>query len=88
MYITKSREKYIAFLNSHPEVNGKEFTIRYHKDEFSLDRLTEVKQREYIFRRTVIGPQKDDFSVSHEPKVKAVNLYGSSERVWRFFGSN
>lgn len=78
LYITKSRDQYISFLNSHPEVNGKEFTITYHKDEFSLDRLTEVKQREYRFRRTVIGPQKDDFEVFlHEPKAKAVSLYGS-----------
>ncbi|MBP9691188.1 DNA replication and repair protein RecF [Candidatus Woesebacteria bacterium] len=77
-YITHARQQYIAFLNSHPEVNGKEFTITYHKDEFSQSRLIEAQTREYRFRRTLIGPQKDDFEVFlHEPKVKEVSLYGS-----------
>ena len=77
-YISKKRASYIEYLNTHPSVNGKNFSITYEQNLFSPDRLNEVKKREYRLRRTLIGPQKDDFVFSlQSPQKKNVGLYGS-----------
>lgn len=77
-YISKKRTAYVEYLNTHPSVNGKQFSLTYVRDVFSQDRLNEVKKREYRLRRTLIGPQKDDFVFNlHAPQEKNVSLYGS-----------
>ncbi len=77
-YISKKRASYIEYLNNHPSVNGKKFSITYSQDLFSQKRLNEVKNREYRLRRTLIGPQKDDFIFNlYSPSEKNVSLYGS-----------
>ncbi len=77
-YISKKRASYIEYLNAHPSVNGKNFSVVYSQDFFSQDRLNEVKKREYRLRRTLIGPQKDDYVFNlHAPQDKNVSLYGS-----------
>ena len=60
-YITEARTAYMGFLAEHTEVDGKTFTVEYVKNIFSLDRLEEKKQLELKIRKTLIGPQKDDF---------------------------
>ena len=77
-YISQERDEYINYLNHHPAVNGKKFSVTYEQDLFSEERLNEIKKREYRFRKTLIGPQKDDFTFNlHVPQEKNVNLYGS-----------
>lgn len=77
-YITKTREKYMQYLNEHPYVDGKEFSITYLKDEFNEDRMRLVYQQEKRMRRTVIGPQKDEFKITLKgEREKDVHLYGS-----------
>lgn len=77
-YISKKRHSYIEYLNNHPSINGKKFSITYLQDLFSQKRLNEVKNREYRLRRTLIGPQKDDFIFNlYSPSEKNVSLYGS-----------
>ncbi len=77
-YISKKRKEYIEYLNSHPSINGKNFSIDYLQDEFTLERLEKIKQREYRLRRTLIGPQKDDFIFNLDaPQEKNVSLFGS-----------
>lgn len=77
-YITKTREQYIDYLNKNPHVDGKEFAIQYMKDEFSEDRMRLVFQQEKRMRRTVIGPQKDEFLITlKNDREKNVHLYGS-----------
>ncbi|MDA1316790.1 MAG: DNA replication and repair protein RecF [bacterium] len=77
-YITKKREDYIAFLNKHQAVDGRSFTIIYHKNECTHDLLERCFNKEQIIRKTFIGPQKDDFEVWQElPLKKNIHLYGS-----------
>lgn len=77
-YITSKRKEYCSFLNDHQSVNGKKFSIIFHADEFTKERLAHVRAREYRLRRTIIGPQKDDYEIIlHEPVEKNVSLYGS-----------
>lgn len=79
-YITKKREEYTNFLNSHYELDGKTFTVEYSKNEFTHERLKEKKELELRIRRTLIGPQKDDWVVYLKNKTlekKNIQKYGS-----------
>lgn len=80
VYLTAQRESYTKFLNNHPRLDGREFSIIYHKNEFTAARLAEKKELELRIRRTLIGPQKDDWTVvlKDEKGVdKNIQRYGS-----------
>jgi len=74
-YITAKRLGYIDFLNSHPDLENKHFRIEYLKNEISKQRFDEVFEKELLLRRTLIGPQKDDFKIYL--KDKDLHSYGS-----------
>lgn len=77
-YITQQREKYVAYLNEHNTVDHKVFKIEYLKNAFTKARLAEVFVEERRWRKTIIGPQKDDFAITVENEVsKNVHHYGS-----------
>jgi DNA replication and repair protein RecF len=63
-YITSIRQEYTAFLNKKPNLSHKSFSIKYVKSELTQSRLDEEFDRQMRARRTLIGPQKDDFIVS------------------------
>lgn len=79
-YITEKRNIYTQFLNSHRELDGRDFSIEYIKNEFSQKRLVEKKELELRIRRTLIGPQKDDWVLSLKninSARKNIQKYGS-----------
>ena len=79
-YITEKRKNYTQFLNAHTVLDGREFTIEYLPNEFTQDRLREKKELELRIRRTLIGPQKDDWTIflKNEKNVgKNIQKYGS-----------
>ncbi len=77
-YITKKREEYMQYLNENPTVDGKEFAIEYIKNEFNEARMRKAFEQEKRMRRTVIGPQKDEFIITlNNEREKNVHLYGS-----------
>lgn len=63
VYITKRREEYINYLNNHASLNSKRFKVKYVKNVVTKERFDEVFEEERRYRRTVIGPQKDDFQI-------------------------
>lgn len=63
VYLTKKRAEYVDFLNNHPKIDSKEFKIKYLKNELNQIRLAEYFDLEKRIRRTMIGPQKDDFAI-------------------------
>lgn len=79
-YITQKREEYVHFLNGNSELDGRDFSIEYIKNEFTFERLNEKKELELRIRRTLIGPQKDDWIIylknKNSPK-KNIQKYGS-----------
>ena len=79
-YITKKRDEYTHFLNNHSKLDGRDFSIEYGKNEFNQERLREKKELELRIRRTLIGPQKDDWIIylknKHIPQ-KNIQKYGS-----------
>lgn len=77
-YVTKKRGEYVTFLNANPAIDSKHFKIIHLKNEFTLDRIDAVKRVELATRRTMIGPQKDDFQIE---------LVGESSKNMHKFGS-
>jgi len=79
IYIQKKREEYVCFLLEHKFIDNRSFEIGYVKNEFSEARLEEKFDLETKVRRTLIGPQKDDFIVRMvtEKEKKSMHVYGS-----------
>jgi len=79
-YITNKRKEYSQFLSLHPHLDGKDFSIEYCANEFTFERLKEKKELELRVRKTLIGPQKDDWIISLKNKntnSKNIQKYGS-----------
>lgn len=78
-YITAKRQEYLDFLNNHTKIDNREFQIEYVKNEFTKERLAEKYDLEQRVRKTMIGPQKDDFHVYQVRGEEKKNLqhYGS-----------
>ncbi len=79
-YIASKRREYSQFLNNHPKLDGREFTVEYVHNEFTQERLKEKKELELRIRRTLIGPQKDDWIIRLKNKntdPKNIQKYGS-----------
>ena len=74
-YITKRRSAYIEYLNQNQKLDAKEFSIQYVKNEFSRERLKDYFDEEKKWRKTLIGPQKDEFQIYM--KEKNIHHYGS-----------
>lgn len=62
-FITSSRKEYIDFMNEQDAFAGKNLTIQYVPNTLTVVKLQEKFPTESAARRTLIGPQKDDFSV-------------------------
>lgn len=77
-YITQKRQEYVSFLNNHPHIENKRFEIQYLANEFTFDRLIASHEEEKRWRKTQIGPQKDDFVIFLYDDLKEnVQLFGS-----------
>ena len=70
VYITKKRQDYISFLNKNNSVDSKEFYVEYVKNELTQKKLEELFEKEIRYKRTLIGPQKDDFIIYQKKKGK------------------
>lgn len=77
--ITRNRREYIEFLNKHSRIDNKEFRVEYVSNELTAKRLEEVFERERVYRKTFIGPQKDDFRIflKGEKFEKDLHCFGS-----------
>ncbi|MFA9289043.1 MAG: DNA replication/repair protein RecF [Weeksellaceae bacterium] len=77
-YVTRRRRDFVDYLNAHPEMQTKRFTLKYEANEFSHEKLKRVHSQERMLRRTIIGPQKDDFTIFLDTGAnKDIHLYGS-----------
>jgi len=79
-YLTTKRKDYLDFLNCYQTVDGKTFKVDYLKNEFSQKRLKESFSLERKMKRTVIGPQKDDFQLFLKEKDSWRNIHRFGSR--------
>lgn len=77
-YITRQRREHITYLNKYQKLDSKEFCIEYIENTFTQKRLEDFFEEEKRWRRTLIGPQKDDFQIFLKGKFKKnIHHYGS-----------
>ncbi len=77
-YITDKRKEYICFLNNHFKLENKKFIIKYLKNEFTQERLKDFYKEELRLKKTLIGPQRDDFQIYLVGEFeKNIHIYGS-----------
>lgn len=78
-YVTRTRADYVAYLNSNPELQKNKFRIEYLKNEMTRERLDHYFPVESKARKTLIGPQKDDFHIhlTKEGIEKNIHMFGS-----------
>lgn len=74
-YLSEKRISYIEFLNKNPNLDSKSFFIKYQPNLFTKKRLKGVFEVEKRYRRTIIGPQKDDFQIYLDKKN--IHRFGS-----------
>lgn len=67
-YLTSKRQEYANFLNKNKKIDRKELRIKLLKNEITQDRLDEKFDLEMRVKRTLVGPQKDDFEIYLEGK--------------------
>ncbi len=79
-YLVEKRKEYIQYLNSNKKLDSKEFSIEYVKNEFTQDRLDAAFEKERIIRKTMIGPQKDDFQISVSNGILNKNVHHYASR--------
>jgi DNA replication and repair protein RecF len=80
-YLADKRSQYVKYLNQNKKIDSKEFFIEYESNDISAKRFEEYFEREIRIRKTLIGPQKDEFKIylidSSPVKGKNVHFYGS-----------
>lgn len=79
-YITAARTSYVHFLQQHTQLDGATFNVEYSANLFTLGRLEEKKSLELKIRKTLIGPQKDEFIFTltkGSAAKKNIQKYGS-----------
>jgi DNA replication and repair protein RecF len=78
-YISEQRSTYVDSLNAHPAIDTVSCHVVYEPNMFTRERLRETQEKERLIRKTLIGPQKDDFQIIMKKKEeeKDVHLYGS-----------
>ncbi|QQG44523.1 MAG: DNA replication/repair protein RecF [Candidatus Roizmanbacteria bacterium] len=75
VYISAKRQEYSDYLNDNQSIDGRLFRINYLKNELTQELLNKVYDEEKRLRRTLIGPQKDDFQIHLNDKN--VHHFGS-----------
>src|SRR3989344_1505907 len=80
-YLTKTREEFIEFCNSHGSFKGHEFILEYDRSAITEARLEQYKEEEVAAATTLVGPHRDDFvfklKSDKQETVRDLGRYGS-----------
>ncbi|MCS6956644.1 MAG: DNA replication and repair protein RecF [Patescibacteria group bacterium] len=80
-YLTLKREEYINFLNSNQKIYNQFFSIKYLKNEINKENLKDSLEESIKYKRTIIGPQRDDFEIyllnNKDNQEKNIHKFGS-----------
>jgi DNA replication and repair protein RecF len=79
-FITSSRREYIDFMNEQGVFAGKKLKVEYMPNILTVKKLQEKFDTESAARRTLIGPQKDDFVVHLGADGEGVNVHTFASR--------
>lgn len=74
-YIVSKRQDFCEFLSSNPKVDSKNITIIYEPKIMSHITLADTFEKQYLIKRTQVGPQRDNFEIFLNDKN--VHKFGS-----------
>jgi DNA replication and repair protein RecF len=83
-YITKKREELVEFLNNHPTIQDKSFSIVYLKNEISKKTLEDTFQKQLYVHKTVVGPQRDNYEIHISNPASTPHTKSFTKNVHRF----
>lgn len=79
-YLTEKRQSYVDFLNMEGKLNRHEFSAKYLANKLNRQTLETSFERSVYTRRTMVGPQKDDFEITLTEKDKSINVHKFGSR--------
>ncbi len=79
-FVTSSRKEYIDFMNEQDAFASKNLRIQYVPNTLTVEKLQEKFPTESAARRTLIGPQKDDFVILLGNDGKGINAHMFASR--------
>ncbi len=59
-YISKKREEFIEFMNTHKTLGSNEYQVIYDRSVISEERLKQYEREEIMAGTTLVGPHRDD----------------------------
>lgn len=62
--IQNYRKNYIEFANSNPKSISYHFNVKYSPNEITISSLAKSHDKSILTRRTLVGPQRDEFVIS------------------------
>lgn len=79
-YLVERRQEVVDFLNQHPKLDSKIFTIKYIRSELSPESLDKTFERQLIIKKTLVGPQRDDFEIFIDTRSGEKNIHRFGSR--------
>lgn len=78
-YIAKKRQELTDFINKHKQLDSKSFFIDYFKNELSRETLDKTFKKQLLLKKTLVGPQRDDFiiNIGTPSGFKNIHKFGS-----------
>ncbi len=77
-YIVEKRRHYLDYLNQNPDLDHKKFRIDYLTSPINEQSLESIFSQEKRLRKTLVGPQKEDFHIYQlNHQEKNIHHFGS-----------
>lgn len=88
-YLTRKREELSNYLNEHQKIKTHTFSIKYKKSALTPQALESSFNKQLRYKRTVVGPQRDDFEIYKLSDGEKINVHTfgsrSEERLAMFW---
>lgn len=79
-YITEKRQWFADFANAHPSMIEHTFTLDYKPNYVTHTTLGESFEKQFFQRRTLVGPQRDDFRIMKSSDGTPIDVHTYSSR--------
>lgn len=78
-YIVQKRHEFAHMLNSNQRLDSKTFSLQYTPNEISEKRFAETFDKQFLIKKTLIGPQRDTYEIAigEGSDKKSVHSFGS-----------
>ncbi|OGK22036.1 hypothetical protein A3C23_03050 [Candidatus Roizmanbacteria bacterium RIFCSPHIGHO2_02_FULL_37_13b] len=79
-YIQEKRSEFVEFYNQHPKLDNKEFSLEYKPNLINHDTLKATFEKQLYIKKTLVGPQRDDFQIYIKKNELNINVHHFGSR--------